>query len=269
MKLIRFVKRWAKARGINNPSEHTLSSYGYILMVINFLQRQNPPILPVLQSMPKDWSLEYARKKSLQQSNTNISDAFDDEIDNLNSSLPSVLVADGDGRVHETYFFGDPDDAQWRTQESLSFVQSSLRSYASMNDSTLIDLLLGFFWDLAFGSDWRRYVISVRTGRLVSKETKASTDSWKIHPRIAIEDPFEVSYDVAHVLRDSTYRKIRKEAARAFSILNDCYAINDGGDNIMNQNDKILCLFENEKESKSISPSPPTTPPLQPSTISS
>lgn len=248
IKLIRFVKHWAKARGINNPSEHTLSSYGYILMVINFLQRQNPPVLPVLQAMPKDWTLENADKKG----SAVFGDNFDEEGDNINTSLPSVLASDAEGRVHETYFFGDPEDPQWRTPEGMAYVQHSLREYASRNESTLIDLISGFFWDIAFGSDWRRHVVSVRTGRLISKEMKASTDSWKIHPRIAIEDPFEVSYDVAHVLRDSTYRKIRKEAARAFAILNDCY---ESGPTDIQQ--KILFIFEGERDQKA-----PTTPTL-------
>ena len=32
------IKRWAKARRLNDPSEGTLSSYGHILCVIYFLQ---------------------------------------------------------------------------------------------------------------------------------------------------------------------------------------------------------------------------------------
>ena len=41
------IKKWAKIRGINSPSDGTLSSYGYILCVLAFLQTvPNPPILP-------------------------------------------------------------------------------------------------------------------------------------------------------------------------------------------------------------------------------
>ena len=32
------LKHWAKSRHINNPGEGTLSSYGYILLLIHFLQ---------------------------------------------------------------------------------------------------------------------------------------------------------------------------------------------------------------------------------------
>lgn len=45
------VKYWAKQRQINEPYHGTLSSYAYLLMVINFLQQRKPPILPPLQQM--------------------------------------------------------------------------------------------------------------------------------------------------------------------------------------------------------------------------
>jgi terminal uridylyltransferase len=35
--LVAMIKRWAKSRDINNPSNHTLSSYGYIIMLLHFL----------------------------------------------------------------------------------------------------------------------------------------------------------------------------------------------------------------------------------------
>ena len=36
-----------------------------------------------------------------------------------------------------------------------------------------------------------------------------------MHPRFAIEDPFETGYDVGHVLRDNTHHTVRAEIARA------------------------------------------------------
>lgn len=37
-KLVYLVKHWAKMRHLNSPSDGTLSSYGYILCVLSFLQ---------------------------------------------------------------------------------------------------------------------------------------------------------------------------------------------------------------------------------------
>jgi DNA polymerase sigma len=45
------IKFWAKARGINDRSRGTLSSFSLLLMLISFLQKRNPPILPSLQDL--------------------------------------------------------------------------------------------------------------------------------------------------------------------------------------------------------------------------
>lgn len=73
------IKTWAKARRVNNTYEGTLSSYGYILLVIHFLQSRRPAILPILQDM----TALRGRNK------------------------PKVMV---DG--FDTYFYFNPDDAK-------------------------------------------------------------------------------------------------------------------------------------------------------------
>ncbi|KAF8316434.1 PAP/OAS1 substrate-binding domain-containing protein, partial [Clavulina sp. PMI_390] len=51
--MVLFLKVWTKRRKINSPYRGTLSSYGYVLLVIYFLVHvKNPPVLPNLQSMP-------------------------------------------------------------------------------------------------------------------------------------------------------------------------------------------------------------------------
>lgn len=55
-----FVKHWAKCRGVNDASSGTLSSYSYIMLVIHFLQRTTPPILPFLQQ--DDMIAEHERR---------------------------------------------------------------------------------------------------------------------------------------------------------------------------------------------------------------
>ncbi|EJD04947.1 PAP/OAS1 substrate-binding domain-containing protein, partial [Fomitiporia mediterranea MF3/22] len=51
--LVLFLKVWSKRRKINSPYEGTLSSYGYVLLVIYFLVHvKNPPVLPNLQQIP-------------------------------------------------------------------------------------------------------------------------------------------------------------------------------------------------------------------------
>ncbi|CAK5271035.1 unnamed protein product [Mycena citricolor] len=51
--LVLFLKVWSKRRKINSPYKGTLSSYGYVLLVLYFLIHvKNPPVLPNLQQMP-------------------------------------------------------------------------------------------------------------------------------------------------------------------------------------------------------------------------
>jgi len=49
------IKHWAKSRLINSPGDGTLSSYGYIICLIHFLQHRPIPVLPKLQQIPPDW----------------------------------------------------------------------------------------------------------------------------------------------------------------------------------------------------------------------
>lgn len=45
------IKRWAKLLGLNDASSGSISSYAYIVMLISFLQRTEPPVLPFLQEV--------------------------------------------------------------------------------------------------------------------------------------------------------------------------------------------------------------------------
>lgn len=50
------LKVWCKARCISHPEEGSLSSYSWTLMLIHYLQRTSPPVLPNLQ--PRDGDFE-------------------------------------------------------------------------------------------------------------------------------------------------------------------------------------------------------------------
>ncbi|KAI5782768.1 hypothetical protein EDC01DRAFT_664913 [Geopyxis carbonaria] len=51
--MVLFVKWWTKKRHINSPYRGTLSSYGYVLMIIHYLVNVvNPPVLRNLQLFP-------------------------------------------------------------------------------------------------------------------------------------------------------------------------------------------------------------------------
>ena len=87
---------------------------------------------------------------------------------------------------------------------------------------------MGFFQYYSWEFDYRSEVVSIRTspslysnnnlsgasvtrlGR-VTKARKCEESSWPSHSRLAVEDPFETFYDVAHVMRSSQWAHVRRE----------------------------------------------------------
>ncbi len=71
-----FIKRWASHCRINDASCGTLSSYALINMLVFYLQRTTPPVLPFLQQVDtfyidliKRWRLKQLQKKRYLRTN--------------------------------------------------------------------------------------------------------------------------------------------------------------------------------------------------------
>ncbi|KAG3187890.1 hypothetical protein PC128_g12433 [Phytophthora cactorum] len=196
------IKRFVKQRRMNCAAEGTLSSYGYLLLLIHFLQRQDPAVLPVLQALPPNWpDLPSEKLPSV------LCRGPSDELD------PSAS-ADGHSGI-ETYFY-DPFAFQEPTEKL-----ASLREYCSRNTQTVGELLLGFLRYYGLQFDATRDVVSVRRpdAGTVTKDEKRHTCQWRFTTRLSIEDPFEVGYDVAHVLKGSRDKYIRQQFVRAYVLL--------------------------------------------------
>uniref|UniRef100_A0A0K8T1L0 C2H2-type domain-containing protein n=1 Tax=Lygus hesperus TaxID=30085 RepID=A0A0K8T1L0_LYGHE len=76
------VKKFAKVCNVGDASKGSLSSYCYILMMIYFLQRCSPPVIPVLQALPV--TTEPLPKKFVDGCNT----YFYDDISTLSNVWP-------------------------------------------------------------------------------------------------------------------------------------------------------------------------------------
>ncbi|GMF21349.1 unnamed protein product [Phytophthora lilii] len=200
------IKRFVKQRRMNCAAEGTLSSYGYLLLLIHFLQRQDPPVLPVLQALPPNWP-----DKPREKLPSVLCRGPSDELD------PSASNG-GDGHSGiETYFF-DPF-AFREPNEKLA----SLQEFCSRNTQSVGELLLGFLRYYGLQFDATRDVVSVRRpdAGTVTKDEKRHTSQWRFTTRLSIEDPFEVGYDVAHVLKGSRDKYIRQQFVRAYVLLMD------------------------------------------------
>lgn len=205
--IVLFVKSWVKQRKINSSYSGTLSSYGYVLMVLHYLMNiAQPPVLPNLQ-MP--WRPP-----------------------GCTPAGASATEVDG----HKVDF--------WRNEEEI--VSAVRKRQMSSNTEPIGSLLAGFFqYYSSMGQGpqfrWTQQVLSLRTNRgIMSKDTKGwvkavteEGEGKKIQHRylFCIEDPFELSHNVARTVTHNGIVAIRDEFRRAYRILSSIgngYPSNEG-----------------------------------------
>lgn len=250
--LAAIIKRWAKARDINNPSKHTLSSYGYILMLIHFLTYHkrignglitsvetekisvnaatNVPLLPNLQWMDPNW----------------LHAAPDVLYTELKSLPPQVLKHPlEDDVIVNPYFYGTI-----KGQQGLPELQKRFPS----EDLSLAILLASFFRYYAFEFDYKKHVVSLQstvTRGLMEREDKAEVNGWRVYSTgLAIEDPFETFYDVAHVLKGANFHRLRNELALAYTKIVDAVKAADPNTSGRDLIDLICEPVEKAEEAK-------------------
>lgn len=186
--MVLFIKSWAKRRKINSSYSGTLSSYGYVLMVLHYLVNiARPPVLPNLQ--------------------------HEAEAD----GVPPTIV---DG--HEVCFFDREDIIETRAsqgvvtqnKESLGNLLVGFFRYYAVNSG-------GFFWT-------RDVLSLRSQGGLLSKDQKGWTGAKTEHNEnkevrhrylFAIEDPFETTHNVARTVTHNGIVAIRDEFRRAWRII--------------------------------------------------
>jgi terminal uridylyltransferase len=199
--MVVFVKAWAQKRKINNPYLGTLSSYGYVLMVLHYLINvAQPAVVPNLQ-------LEYHRNATLTAEETTC----------------------------EGY-----DIRFWRSEDAIiQAARHGLMD--PPNTESLGSLLVGFFAYYARpGFNWTQSTLSLRTrGGIVPKRNKNWTAARtqileptaagpggghgpghapvEIRHRylLAIEDPFETEHNVGRTVIHDGIVAIRDNFRRA------------------------------------------------------
>ncbi|GLE03675.1 hypothetical protein PINS_up012577 [Pythium insidiosum] len=81
-------------------------------------------------------------------------------------------------------------------------------------------------------------------GRELAKSEKKTLHQWKLHSRLSIEDPFETSYDVAHVLKGTRDKYIRQQFVRAFALLVDAASSREQGGDVKDVESVMSELME-------------------------
>ncbi|KAG6285247.1 hypothetical protein E4U46_006035 [Claviceps purpurea] len=218
--IVLFIKRWAKVRGINSGYRGTLSSYGFVLMVLHFLVNVSKPFV----------------------------------CPNLQHLAPSTSET-GSGTVNQDHATVRGYNVQfWQNEPEISCLAANCQ--LTHNTETIGQLIRGFFeyfaqsgpmgHGLGRGFDWGRDVLSLRThGGLLTKQEKGwtgaktviegrsptpsldsaqngnSTHVKEIRHRylFAIEDPFELDHNVARTVTHNGIVTIRDEFRRAWRLI--------------------------------------------------
>ena len=214
--MVLFVKLWAKTRKINSAYEGTLSSYGYVLMVLHFLVNiADPPVLPNLQQFPL-----------------------------ISEDEASSALRELEGCNIQFY----------RNEAKLK--ELAAKGELTSNQAPLHILIRAFFFyygsSEVYGNyHWMQDCLSLRTaGGLVSKKSKgwtaAKTEVMDAGPDpkqkkdirqrylVAIEDPFEIHHNVGRTVSHDGIVAIRDEFRRAHRL------IQNAGNGLNGQEDLLV-----------------------------
>lgn len=214
--MVLFVKHWAKTRRINSGYKGTLSSYGYVLMVLHYLVNVVQPFV----------------------------------CPNLQQLAPPPPPGLPQPEVERMYTCKGYTVHFWNNEPEIRHLASV--NQLNRNEDSIGHLLRGFFEYYAHngflssgqgkGFDWGRDVLSLRTqGGLLSKQEKGwtgaktvfenaspskaadkkSDDVREVRLRylFAVEDPFELDHNVARTVTHNGIVSVRDEFRRAWKII--------------------------------------------------
>ncbi|KAL8996639.1 MAG: hypothetical protein Q9188_006528 [Gyalolechia gomerana] len=199
--MVLFIKAWARRRKINSPYHGTLSSYGYVLMVLHYLVNvARPPICLNLQT---------------------------------------VDMAARDASIENTHIIDGYGVRFWRNEAEIQHWAQNGHITVDRH-STVGSLLRGFFQYFALlqngGFSWAMDVLSLRSpGGILSKSAKGwiAAKTEVLDPSVegqrgqevrqrylfAIEDPFETNHNIARTVVHKGIVAIRDEFRRAHRLI--------------------------------------------------
>ena len=240
--LVAIIKRWAKSRDINNPSNHTLSSYGYIIMLLHFLtthkvannknieqfyndyqyeSRQHGkqiygcPILPNLQWMSPNWL------------HSQLGTPYQEiEIQPKNQYTMMPHPGENSFMVNKYFFQLNDEVLLTNVRRHLNFHEEN-HNNRSQGKPLVGRILASFFYYFAYEFDYKKHVVSLQSHRhgVIEREAKSENDGWKSYGQsLCIEDPFETFYDVAHVLKPTSFQRIKRELALVYTKIAESFS---------------------------------------------
>ncbi|KAF8658426.1 hypothetical protein AX16_001977 [Volvariella volvacea WC 439] len=178
--MVLFLKVWSKRRKINSPYKGTLSSYGYVLLVIYFLIHvKNPPVLPNLQQMPP------LRPISKEETHLN---------------------------GYNTWFFDDIEllRQRWRSDNHETVAELLIDFFRYYSKDFPYNTGVASIRTGPLRKEIKGWQNDLSAGRFNDARERN---------RFCIEDPFEIDYNVARCVTKEGLYTIRGEFMRAARIL--------------------------------------------------
>ena len=173
------------------------------MMVINYLQTRQPPILPCLHQIYFDKFLHNS-VSSPNSATKNVHDISKDS-----KLKPLSLI-----KSHISPTIIDGVDCSF--QEDVS----ELNGFGSKNRDTLGALLFGFFRFYSHEFDYENQVLSVRRGKLLSKVEKGwNVDVERLCRFLCVEEPLTPDRNLANSADEVSVLGLRGEFIRALAIL--------------------------------------------------
>lgn len=212
--LLLAVKHWAKQRGINESTRGTLNSFGYCLMVIQYLQVVSPPVLPVLDI---NAAVEIpTRRPSLEE--------FQEKLQFWQKADGSATPTTGEPNQQKQPLKKPPpppsvpvvtatlDESKMKSknnEDSKKFNSAML--FESQNQSCVAELLFGFF---KFYSEFdiNLHCVDTNAGHVIPKNT-VSLDVRR--SALCVLDPTNPTNNVARSVRRWEWQSMETEFKRA------------------------------------------------------
>jgi len=177
--LIAVVKYWASQRKINEPFKGTLSSYAYVMLVLNFLQTCSPPVLPCLQAL--------GRREADERTADGYDVWFQDDPEKVRTLFRARANESSLGALLAGFF------TRYATEFDVDKHVVSVREARLMPREEKV-------WGSSLTS-------AARKGRKADRHL------------FCIEDPFEVSHDLGRVMDSTSIVWVQDELARAHDLL--------------------------------------------------
>jgi hypothetical protein len=214
--MINFIKDWSKLSKVNGNNNGNLSSYCFTMLVIYFLQRINPKVLPILQS-----------KDLFDFKDINFYESNHDSKNKKDIINCRQLFLNFDLNINEEDSKSNFIDYT-NNKVSRGFL---LRK----NIMGVSELIYNFFKFYLFYFDERMYCIDIQHKEYIYRSYENCSDN-DLKSQYVIIDPIDFSYNPAAYLEYNSYssNNLKKEFFRA--ILN----IIDSNDIIKNNDNELI-----------------------------